>query len=171
MTPDQTVEAERTAELNAVAHALTTDESTRLLAAVPRMRGAHVNDVLDEALECDTFVGQTDPFFERYADQMPDLNYAPAYAAYALLLMGERLTVAAVLRLLFRAGVLGTEHEAQVRDFMVEEVADAMARAWDLNYGEPGGPKLGRYDARLMARHAIARLHVIRERDHIDPLS
>jgi hypothetical protein len=156
-------------ELNAVAYALTAEESARLLAAVPRMVGAHVHDVLAEALDYDAFIGQTEPFFEAHADDMPDLDYAPAYAAYALLLMGERLTVPAVLKLLWRAGVLGDADEARVREFITAEVADELQRSWGLAHDDE--PALDRRLALQLALHATARLSLIRTRDHIDPLS
>jgi hypothetical protein len=176
MTPDQMQERERHTALMAVAHALTADERAQFLAKTSRWRGmdgAEVADILDLTVEHDEFLGQTEPFFTEHDAMMPDgLNYAPLYAAHALIILDQRLTYGRVMKLLFRAGVLDTEHEAQVRNFIVEEVAGEMARAWDLNYcTEAGAPKLGRLDALSMARHAMSRLSVIRDRDHIDPLS
>lgn len=168
---------EQHAALMAVEHALTATQQLAVCAEAfrrwPRMRGAKVADILDITVDHDMFLDQTEPFFELHGDELPDgLNYAPIYAAHALIILGERLNVPAVLKLLFRAGVLDTGHEVAVRNIIVDEVADEMTRAWDLNYcTEPNTPKLDQHQALLMARHAMSRLSVIRDRDHIDPLS
>ena len=174
MTPDQLRDRERHAALMAVASALTAAEREQFVAKVwlwPGMAGADVADVLDLTVEHDEFLDKTEPFFEAHMAGLPDTP-GNIFALHALIILDQRLTLSRVLKLLFRAGVLDTEYEAAVRNIVVEEVADDMSRAWDLSYcTEPNTPKITANQALLMARHAMSRLHTIRERDHIDPLS
>jgi hypothetical protein len=175
MTPDQLRGRERHAALMAVAHALTAAEREQFVAKVwlwPGMAGADVADILDLTVEHDEFLDKTEPFYAQLAPGAVPAGPALIFALHALIILDQRLTLSRVLKLLFRAGVLDTEYEAAVRNIVVEEVADDMSRAWDLSYcTEPNTPKITANQALLMARHAMSRLHTIRERDHIDPLS
>jgi hypothetical protein len=99
---------ERYAELTAVVHALTEAERILLLGNARRryqgMDGAAVDDVLDYTDNYDEFLNQTEPFFERFADQLPD-GVTLRFAAHALILLGRKLTPGRVIALLQRAGV------------------------------------------------------------------
>lgn len=111
MTPDQMQREEQHASLMAVAHSLSDAERVHFLAEVarrwPRMQGAQVADVLDTTADHDMFLDQTEPFFEKFGDQMPDgLNYAPLYAAHVIIILGQKLDPARVAYRLQRAGVL-----------------------------------------------------------------
>jgi hypothetical protein len=100
---------EQHAALMAVAHALTAAQQLAVCAEAsrrwPRMQGAKTADILDITVDHDMFLGQTEPFFTGHGAEMPDgLNYAPLFAAHALILLGRDLTVPAVTALLVRAG-------------------------------------------------------------------
>ena len=177
MTPDQMHREEQHAALMAVQHALTADETARFMdGAIRRFpafeaEGVTPADVLDYTANYDAFLGLTEPFYEQHEAELPAVP-ARIFALHALVILGERLTVSRVLKLLFRAGVLDEEHEAKIRNLLAEEVAVEMMRAWGLEYGtEPNMPELDPDRALLLARHAMSRLAAIRERDHIDPLS
>jgi hypothetical protein len=171
MTPDQMQRAERDAALNAVAHALTMKERQQFLAAVarqwPRLVGAHVNDVLEYTTDYDLFLGQTEPF---YAQLPVDFPGGPAviFALHALIILGQPLTTTRVLKLLIRAGVI--DDSPEVRDAVVAEVAGELASTWNLAHCTQVGYALDEGLAVQLARHAMSRLCVIRDRDHIDPL-
>jgi hypothetical protein len=167
--------AERDAALNAVAHALTMKERQQFLAAVarqwPRLAGAHVNDVLEYTTDYDLFLGQTEPFFEEHDSQMPDgSGFAYVVAAHVLIILGRPLTMPAVLKLLQRAGVTGGQEDLVIRDFIIAEVADELARSYSLAHCSEPGHVLDERIALQLARHAMSRLCTIRDRDHIDPL-
>jgi hypothetical protein len=113
MTPQQMEDAERHAALMAVAHSLNGDEQMTLLRDVgnrwPHLHGATVADVLDYTTDYDEFLGQTELFFERFADQLPDTGlrgYATIIAAHAIILLGLELAPARVAYFLQRAGVI-----------------------------------------------------------------
>jgi hypothetical protein len=113
MTPQQMEAEERHAALMAVAHSLNGDEQMTLLRDVgnrwPHLHGATVADVLDYTTDYDEFLGQTELFFERFADQLPDTGprgYATIIAAHAIILLGLELTPARVAYFLQRAGVI-----------------------------------------------------------------
>jgi hypothetical protein len=113
MTPQQMEDAERHAALMAVAHSLNGDEQMTLLRDVgnrwPHLHGATVADVLDYTTDYDEFLGQTELFFERFADQLPDTGlrgYATITAVHAIILLGLELTPARVACFLQRAGVI-----------------------------------------------------------------
>jgi hypothetical protein len=175
MTPDEVQRRANDAALQAVAHALTAAEREQFLAKTsrwPGMNGADVADILELTVDHDLYLEETEPFFEAHEADLPPDTQAKIYALHALIILDQLPTLSRVLKLLSRAGVLDTEHEVKVRDLITEEVADAMARAWDLEHcTEPNTPELSRRQALLLARHAMSRLHTIRERDHIDPLS
>lgn len=109
MTAGQMREAERDAALMAVAHSLTTAERVLFLGKVardyPRLRGADVADVLDLTTDHDMFLDRTEPFFERFADQVPGTP-ALIFAVHLIILMGWGLTPARVWVVLQRAGVV-----------------------------------------------------------------
>jgi hypothetical protein len=170
---DQQAE-ERHAALMAVAHALTEAERSEFLARTsetyPRLRGAEVADVLDLTDDYDMFLDRTEPFFEKYADQTPD-SPAVRFAAHVLILLGLNLTLPALLKLLQRAGVTGEPENILIAGAVVAEVADEMIRSWGLaECSQANAPVLTEARARQLAMHAMARLQVIRDRDHIDPL-
>jgi hypothetical protein len=98
----------RNAVLRAVAHSLTEPERARFLAHVaeqwPRLRGADVADVLDITTDHDMFLSRTEPFFERFGEQLPQ-DVRLSAAIHAVIILGEELTPARVIARLQRAGV------------------------------------------------------------------
>lgn len=167
-------EEERHAALMAVAHSLTAAEREQFLAKASHWRGlpagADVADVLDMTTDHDEFLDQTEPFYEAHTD-LPGMP-GVIFALHVLIILGQKLTVPAVLRLLLRAGLLDTAHEGEVRNLIVEEVADDLQRSWNLAHGTSAtAPRLDDQMAAQLARHAIARLALIRDRDGIDPLT
>jgi hypothetical protein len=111
MTSEQTHRNEQHAALMAVAHALTAAEREKFLAKTSRWRGmdgADVADVLDMTVDHDMFLDTTEPFFEKFADQIPSYegNHAALYAVHAVIILSQRLTPARVASLLQRAGVV-----------------------------------------------------------------
>jgi len=107
------------AVLMAVSHALTDKQQAAICAEAarrwPKMRGAFAVDILDITTDNDYFVGQTDPFFERFGEHIPDgLNFAPLVAAYAFILLGEDLSIARIMALLQKAGITGTPRYSEV---------------------------------------------------------
>ena len=112
MTPQQMEAEERHAALMAVAHSLNGDEQMTLLREVgsrwPHLYGATVADVLDYTTDYDEFLDKTEPFFERFAGQLPDTgprSHATITAVHAIILLGLELTPARVACFLQRAGV------------------------------------------------------------------
>lgn len=129
MTPLQMQQAAHHAELTAVAHALTAGEREQFLAKTsrwPGMDGAEVADILDLTTDHDEFLDQTEPFFEMHGDELPDgLNYAPLFAAHALIILGRPLTVRAVHALLVKAGCMDAPDYDPTHDLAVVLAADA----------------------------------------------
>jgi hypothetical protein len=170
---DQQAE-ERHAVLMAVQGALTAQEREALLSRTfemyPYLRGAEVADVLDLTTDHDIFLDQTEVFGEQHDASLPDTP-GLYIAEHALILLGQRLTVPAVMKLLQRAGLTGEAEDTLVTGAVVAEVVDELMRSWSLaECSQANAPVLDEARARQLAMHAMARLQVIRERDHIDPL-
>lgn len=109
--------------LMALARALTEDETAVILAKAarwPGMNGAGLADIIDHTVEYDEFLNRTEPFFMAH-DKDFDSDYAPAYAAHALILLDRELTVEAVRELMARA-----EEEAGRRYAAAERMARAL---------------------------------------------
>jgi hypothetical protein len=123
---------ERHAALMAVAHALTADERASLLGNAvrryPGLDGAEVADVLDLTTDHDKFLDVTEPFLERYSDQLPQDVRLNA-AMHAIVLLGLKLTPGRLVSLLQRAGLAEAprypEVEVGLRAYEREEPADA----------------------------------------------
>jgi hypothetical protein len=123
---------EHHAALMAVAHALTEAERVLLLGNVarqyPRLQGAEVADVLDTTTDHDMFLDQTEPFFERFSDQVPQ-DVRLSAALHAIILLKRGLTPGRVIALLQRAGLAEAprypEVEAGLRAYEHEEPGDA----------------------------------------------
>jgi hypothetical protein len=127
MTDDR----ERDAALTAVAHALTAEEREQFLAYVrahwPRLVGADVADVLEHTTDYDRFLDQTEPFFEKCGDHLPDTP-GLIFAAHVLIILGRHLTPGSVLALLQQAGVVDAPLYPDVRvSLRLEDGADANA--------------------------------------------
>jgi len=92
----------------AVAHSLTEAEREQFLAKTSRWRGmdgAEVADVLDMTTDHDMFLDKTEPFYERFSDQIPSCEGdAVAYAMHAIVILGLELTPARLASFLQRAG-------------------------------------------------------------------
>jgi hypothetical protein len=135
MTPLQMQQAAHHAELTAVAHALTADERAQFLAKTsrwPGMDGAEVADILDLTTDHDEFLDQTEAFFMAHDADMPDgLNYAPLFAAHALIILGRPLTVRAVCALLVKAGCMDAPDYDPTHDLAV--VLSILGRRGDAN--------------------------------------
>jgi len=119
----QMQQAAHHAELMAVAHALTADEREQFLAKTsrwPGMDGAEVADILDLTTEHDEFLDQTEAFFMAHDADMPDgLNYAPLFAAHALIILGRPLTARSVHALLVKAGCMDAPDYDPTHDLAV----------------------------------------------------
>jgi hypothetical protein len=117
MTPEQMQRLERDASLMAVAHSLTAAERVLFLGKVarryPRLLGADVADVLDFTNDYDEFLDQTEPFFERFDAQMPDVP-GVIFAAHVIIVMGWKLTPGRVWSLLQRAGAVDAPRYPEV---------------------------------------------------------
>jgi hypothetical protein len=174
---DQQAE-ERHAVLMAVQGALTAQEREQFMDTAIRRwpmfenEGYTPADVLDYTLNYDEFLSQTEPFYAQLrADSPVPGSPATPTALHALILLGQRLTVPAVLKLLQRAGLTGEAEDTLVTGAVVAEVVDELMRSWSLaECSQANAPVLDEARARQLAMHAMARLQVIRERDHIDPL-
>lgn len=120
MTPDQMQRAERYASLMAVTSALRREDRVAFMNAVdkcwPRLRGAQVADILDMTTDRDMFLGQTEPFFEKFADQLPGgVSYAASFAAHVVIILGRPLTPGRVIVLLQRAGTVAPPRYPDVK--------------------------------------------------------
>lgn len=135
MTPEQMQREERHAALMAVACALTGEEQAQFTSYVsarwPRLRGAQVADVLDMAVDYDMFLDRTEPFYEKFHDQLPDAGYAISFAVRALAILDRPLTPGSVISLLQRAGVTAPPRYPDVR---VGLWADARTPFTDANH-------------------------------------
>jgi hypothetical protein len=129
MTPDQMQDAEREAALLAVAHSLTEAERVLFLGRVarsyPRLNGADVADVLELTVDHDMFLDQTEPFFERFGDQLPDgVNYAPVFVAHVIILLKRKLTPGRAWSVMQRAGVVDAPRFPEVEVGLLVHAAD-----------------------------------------------
>jgi hypothetical protein len=71
----------------------------------PGTEGAHVADVLELTISHDEFLDQTEPFFEEHGDHLPAA--APNTAAlHALIILGRELTMANLIAVLLKAGLM-----------------------------------------------------------------
>ena len=101
---------ERNAALQAVQGALTAAEREQFMDSAirrwPRFEAEGVTpaDVLDYTASYDEFLEATEPFFERFASQLPQgVSLRPA--VHAVILLGKALTPGRVIALLQRAGM------------------------------------------------------------------
>jgi hypothetical protein len=112
LTAERTQSEDRHVALMAVAHSLSAFERVSFLGKAvrqwPRFDGAMVADVLDATVDHDMFLDKTEPFFERFSDQIPPYegNYAAIFAVHAVIIMGLELSPARVAYFLQRAGVI-----------------------------------------------------------------
>jgi len=101
-------EAGRDEVLARLVAALTEDETSRILARFApegsHLHGAHADDLIDMADAHDTFVAETDPFYEAHGAELDLLG--ARFAVIALCIMREPLTVLSVKKLLLRARLL-----------------------------------------------------------------
>jgi hypothetical protein len=102
--------------LTAVCAALTEDERAAILNrwAPPgsRMHGAHVDDLLEMAYDADALIMDTEPFWEANEGDLPAIP-GVGFALYALVMARQELTVAAVLDLCQRAGLIAAKEAEQ----------------------------------------------------------
>lgn len=138
MTPDQMQKAERDAALMAVAHSLTVAERAALLGRAVRivglsMDGADVADVLDYTDDFDMFLNQTEPFFEKFSDQLPE-SHAVILALHVIILMGWGLTPGRVWSVMQRAGVVDPPRYPEVEAGLVAAIGGLLAHAGDANH-------------------------------------
>jgi hypothetical protein len=141
MTPEQMRQAERTTALVAVAHALTQAEREQLIAAavraVPEMKASRsAAEILDYTEDYDVFGGKNDPFLDRNEGQVPVVP-GTRFAMDALSLLGRPLTVAAVTRLLVKAGIIDDDGYDPTRDLAVVLAVDS-ASTGNVRQPSPG---------------------------------
>jgi hypothetical protein len=108
MTPDQQHREEQHAALMAVTFALNSVDQAYIRQTVaarwPLMNGAGVADILEHTTSYDMFLAETEPFYEKFASQLPDKCPATIFVLHALILLGRELSPAKVLAFLQRAG-------------------------------------------------------------------
>jgi hypothetical protein len=101
---------ERNAALRAVQHALTAEETAQFMDEAARtwpmfrQEGYTVADVLDHTLNYDEFLEHTEPFYHRFASQLPQ-DVRTGAAVHAFIILGRVLAPARVISLLQRAGM------------------------------------------------------------------
>lgn len=109
LTPERMQAEERHAALMAVAHSLTAFEQVKFRGKAvrrwPRFEGALVADVLDVTADHDMFLAETEAFFTKFGDQLPEAGHAAVFAMHAILILGLELSPARVAYFMQRAGV------------------------------------------------------------------
>lgn len=137
MTPEQMQHEERHAALMAVAHSLTAAERVAFLGRVVRryraIDGADVADVLDLTTEHDEFLDQTEPFYEKFGEQLPEVP-AVIFAIHFIILMGWELTPGRVWSVLQRAGAVDPPRFPEVEAGLIIAIGGLRAHAGDGNH-------------------------------------
>lgn len=139
MTLDQMQADERRAALMALQHALDPGERVLFMAKAIRRwpifeaEGVTPADVLDYTDDYDEFLNETEPFFEQFADQLPD-NVSLRSAAHVLILLGKKLTPARVIALVQRAGMTEVPRYPEVEVGIIATVGGLRAELVDANH-------------------------------------
>lgn len=155
------VEQEKHEALMAIARVLTEEEKQAILdrwaPAGSRLHGAQVADLLDMAEQHDTHVAVTDEFTGEHRGRLPDVP-GLVYAVLVPVMADLPLTVASVIKLLLRAGLM-PEREPVI--------------AWE-SYATPSGAcytGTGRTLRYLVAPGTDGQMRLCRWRqDHDNPL-
>ena len=131
MTSEQERKAERAAALVAVVHALTPEERIQIRGAgerlFPQMAGATVTEFLDCTEDYDYFCGENDSFVTQH-EGLASAGVGTRFVMDALNFLGRPLTVAAVTRLLVKAGIVDEgEGYDPSRDLAVVLAVDSVA--------------------------------------------
>jgi hypothetical protein len=131
MDEDRAAQRLSDAALAAVAAALTPGERAEVLRAaegwdlVPSTEGVDIADLLDYTTDHDMFLDRTEPFFARHMPDLLDGRYGTIYAMHALILLGQPLTIGAVLALLQRAGFIKPKYPQARASVVLEDGAEA----------------------------------------------